>query len=51
MLGDMLSRAKYRDLWRGWRAGEARTAAELLFPFLRPWLVFRGNRLRRTYPT
>ena len=50
MLGDTLSWAKYKDLWRGWRAGGVRTAAELFFPFLRPWLVFRGNRLLRKYP-
>jgi glycosyltransferase involved in cell wall biosynthesis len=50
MLGDTLSMSKYRELWRGLRAGQVRTGAELLFPFLRPWLVFRGNRLLRTYP-
>jgi rhamnosyltransferase len=50
MLRDTLSPAKYADLWRGLRDGRVRTLAELLFPFLRPWLVFRGNRLRRRYP-
>ena len=50
MLRDTLSRAKYGDLLRGIRRGRARTPAELLFPFLRPWLVFRGNRLLRRYP-
>jgi glycosyltransferase involved in cell wall biosynthesis len=51
MLRDTLSRAKYGDLWRGLRGGGVRTLAELLFPFLRPWLVFQGNRLLRKYPT
>ena len=50
MIRDTLSPAKYGDLWRGVRDGRVRTVAEVLFPFLRPWLVFRGNRLRRTYP-
>ena len=50
MVRDTLSRAKYRDLWRGLRSGRVGTVAELLFPVLRPWLVFRGNRLLRRYP-
>jgi len=50
MLRDTLSPAKYGDLWRGLRAGHVRTVAEVLFPFIRPWLVFRGNRLCRRYP-
>ena len=50
MLRDTISSAKYRELWRGLREGRVRTAAELLFPVLRPWLVFRGNRLCRSYP-
>jgi rhamnosyltransferase len=50
MLRDTLSKPKYEDLWRGLRAGRVRTGAELLFPLLRPWLVFRGNRLLRKYP-
>jgi rhamnosyltransferase len=50
MFHDTLSRAKYGDLWRGIRGGNVRTPAELLFPFLRPWLMFRGNRLLRRYP-
>ena len=50
MLRDTLSMPKYRELWRGLREGQVRTGAELLFPFLRPWLVFRGNRLLRKYP-
>jgi hypothetical protein len=50
MLRDTMSRAKYGDLWRGLRGGRVRTLAELLFPFVRPWLVFRGNRLLKRYP-
>lgn len=50
MVRDTLSRPKYRELWGGLRSGGVGTAAELLFPFLRPWLVFRGNRLLRKYP-
>jgi rhamnosyltransferase len=50
MLRDTLSLPKYRELWAGLREGRVRTPAELLFPFMRPWLVFRGNRLIRTYP-
>jgi rhamnosyltransferase len=50
MVRDTVSLPKYRELWRGIREGRARTSAELLFPFLRPWLVFRGNRLLRNYP-
>jgi rhamnosyltransferase len=50
MLRDTLSCTKYRDLWRGLWDGNVRTSAELLFPVLRPWLVFRGNRLLRRYP-
>jgi glycosyltransferase involved in cell wall biosynthesis len=50
MLLDTMSVPKYRDLWRGLREGRVRTSAELLFPLMRPWLVFRGNRLIRSYP-
>jgi rhamnosyltransferase len=50
MLRDTASRAKFGDLWRGLRDGRVQTMAEFLFPFLRPWLVFRGNRLLRRYP-
>jgi rhamnosyltransferase len=50
MVRDTLSRAKYRDLWGGLRSGRVGSVAELLFPVLRPWLVFRGNRLLRRYP-
>ena len=50
-LGDML-----RDAWqprmlselaRGVVRGEVRTLAEALFPWVRPWMVYRGNRWGR----
>jgi rhamnosyltransferase len=50
MLRDTISMPKYKELWSGLREGRVRTSAEILFPFVRPWLVFRGNRLLRTYP-
>lgn len=50
LLLDTISLPKYKELWVGLREGRVRTSAELLFPVLRPWLVFRGNRLTRTYP-
>ncbi|HET7178022.1 MAG TPA: hypothetical protein VFI63_04965, partial [Solirubrobacterales bacterium] len=44
MLADVLRPRIYADLLRGLARGQVRSRAELLFPFLRPWLLFRGNR-------
>ena len=49
-LCETISLAKYKEFWGALREGRVRTSAEILFPFVRPWLVFRGNRLLRTYP-
>ncbi len=43
-LADALHLPMYVDLARGLARGQIRSRAELLFPFLRPWLLFRGNR-------
>jgi len=44
MLADALRPRIYADLLRGLARGQIRSRAELFFPFLRPWLLFRGNR-------
>ena len=44
MLADLLRPRVYADLVRGVARGQVRSWAELLFPLLRPLLVFRGNR-------
>jgi len=49
MIRDTASWPKYRELLRGLRARQVRTLAEFLFPFLRPWLVFKGGRLNRRF--
>lgn len=47
LLADLWQPRMALDLWRGWRAGEVRSWAEALFPWLRPLTVFRGNRWGR----
>lgn len=52
MLCDTVSLPKYKELLRGLRKTskrQVRTVAEFLYPFLRPWLVFKGNRLNRRF--
>ncbi|HEY8019698.1 MAG TPA: glycosyltransferase [Thermoanaerobaculia bacterium] len=44
LLADVLRPRIYADLLRGLARGQIRSRAELCFPFLRPWLLFRGNR-------
>ncbi len=44
MLADLLRPPMYADLLRGLARRQIRSRAELFFPFLRPWLLFRGNR-------
>jgi rhamnosyltransferase len=48
MLADATQPHVYADLLRGLRRGEIRTWAELLFPCVRPLMVYRGNRWGRT---
>ena len=48
MLKDLFQPRMYADLLRGLRRREIRTKAELFFPWLRPLLVFRGNRWSRS---
>ena len=48
MLRDLAQPRVYLDLLRGLARGEIRSSAEFLFPWLRPIIVFRGNRLSRT---
>jgi glycosyltransferase involved in cell wall biosynthesis len=50
MVADLVSGRRYAELLRGVQERRIRTSAEFLFPFLRPWLVFKGNRLLRSYP-
>jgi rhamnosyltransferase len=47
---DTLSPGKFVELAKGAVSGRSLTLAEWLFPFVRPWLVFRGNRRIRKYP-
>ncbi|MGQ9864971.1 MAG: glycosyltransferase [Pseudanabaenaceae cyanobacterium] len=44
---DMLRGSNYRELWRGWRAGQIRRWSEVVFPLLRPWWVYKGNRFQK----
>lgn len=44
MLSDMLRPGVYAELARGLPRGRVRTPAELLFPWLRPVMVYCGNR-------
>lgn len=44
MLRDMLRPRVWADLLSGLVTGKVRSAAELLFPWLRPWSLYRGNR-------
>jgi len=48
MLRDLAQPRVYADLLRGLRRGEIRSKAELFFPWLRPIIVFRGNRWSRS---
>lgn len=43
LVHDTLSWRKFAVLLRGLWRGQVRTNAELLFPFIRPWLVFKGK--------
>lgn len=47
MLSDILQPRIYADLLRGLVRGQVRSWAEVLFPLLRPLLLFRGNRWGR----
>lgn len=47
MLADLAQPRVYADLLRGLVRGRIRSAAELFFPWLRPLMVFRGNRWSR----
>jgi hypothetical protein len=47
MLSDILKPRIYADLLRGLARGQIRSWAEVLFPLLRPLLLFRGNRWSR----
>ncbi len=49
MLYDLLSLRKYGLLLRGLWRGEVRSLAEILYPFLRPLLEFKGNRVNSKY--
>jgi hypothetical protein len=49
MILDTASLPKFGELLRGLWKREVRTPAEFLYPFLRPWLVFKGNRLNRRF--
>ena len=49
VLYDLLSPGKYRMLMAGLRSGEVRSLAEVLYPFLRPLLEFKGNRINTSY--
>jgi glycosyltransferase involved in cell wall biosynthesis len=49
MLGDLLNFRVHRELIRGLRNREIRSAAELLFPWIRPLTVFWGNRFKRSF--
>jgi 2-polyprenyl-3-methyl-5-hydroxy-6-metoxy-1,4-benzoquinol methylase/glycosyltransferase involved in cell wall biosynthesis len=44
LLADLWQPRMAADLWRGLRRHEVRSWAEVLFPVLRPLMVFRGNR-------
>jgi rhamnosyltransferase len=44
MVADMLRWDVHRELVSGIMTGRARTPAELVFPWLRPWKLFAGNR-------
>jgi len=47
---DTLSPRKFFELAKGVFSRRSLTLAEWLFPVLRPWLLYRGNRLLRRYP-
>ncbi len=44
MLRDMVRRRVQGELWRGVLRGRVKNAAEFLFPWLRPWMLYIGNR-------
>jgi rhamnosyltransferase len=49
MLYDLFSPRKYGALMAGLWHGEVQSLAEVLYPFLRPLLEFKGNRINNSY--
>lgn len=49
MVYDLLSARKYGALLAGLWHGEVHSLAEVLYPFLRPVLEFKGNRINKSY--
>jgi rhamnosyltransferase len=47
LVRDTLSPGKYLTLARGLWRRQVRSGAEVAFPFVRPWLVFKGNRFNQ----
>lgn len=47
LMYDLCMAWNYATLLSGLARGQVRTMAELFFPMLRPWLVFKGNRFNR----
>ncbi len=48
LLRDWMQPRVVVELARGLLRGEARSPAAILFPWLRPWMLFKGNRLNRS---
>ena len=48
MVRDMMKPGVYRELWRGLVRRKVRKPAELFFPWLRPWMLYLGNRWSRS---